>query len=139
MEPQPSRTKKTATLEGTISMASLYSKNQARLQSAFLTEWQGFTRPALVRMIGAGLSLVSAMEDYRGGQMARTDVDRHDTAAVDHIAGLLDHLSDEHGAAIRAGDAVGVPVDMIDLDVAELEAAYASLKARVPAPVRKAA
>jgi hypothetical protein len=119
-------------------MASLYSKNRARSQSAFLAEWSNFTKPALSAMVLAGLSLVTAMDDYRTGQMARADVDRHDANAADHIAGLLDHLSAEHGAAIRTGDELGVPVDMIE-DVAELEAAYASLKARAPAPQRKAA
>lgn len=120
-------------------MATYHSKSQARAQSAFLAEWQGFTKPALTAMVLAGLSLVSAMDTYRSGQLAKVDTDRHDTNAVDHIAGLLDHLSDEHGAALKAGDALGIASDMIELDVADLEAAYASLKARAPVPMRKAA
>lgn len=120
-------------------MATLYSKNRARQQSAFLSEWSNFTRPALTAMVQAGLDLVSAMDSYRGGQIAKVDTDHHDINAVDHIAGLLDHLSGEHGAAIRAADSVSLPAEMIELDVAELEAAYALLKARAPAPMRKAA
>ena len=117
-------------------MATLYAKSQARSQAAFLNEWQGFTRPALVAMVQAGLDLVSAMDTYRGGRLATVDTDRHDASAVDHIAGLLDHLSDEHGAALRAGDAVGVPADLIELDVSELEAAYVALKQRAIGPPR---
>lgn len=119
-------------------MATFQSKHKARNQAAFLNEWQGFTKPALSAMVLAGLSLVAAMDTYRGGQLAKVDTDRHDTSAVDHIAGLLDHLSEEHGAAIKAADELGIPADMIDLDVAELEAAYASLKQRA-AGSRKAA
>jgi hypothetical protein len=105
-------------------MATLYSKNQARQQSAFLSEWTNFTRPALTAMVQAGLDLVSAMDTYRGGQLSKVDSDRHDSSAVDRLAGLLDHLSDEHGAALRAGNELGIAPDMIELDVAELEAAY---------------
>ena len=119
-------------------MASLHSKTRARNQAAFLNEWQGFTKPALSAMVLAGLSLVTAMDTYRGGQLAKVDTDRHDTSAADHIAGLLDHISDEHGAALKAADALDIPADMVELDVAELEAAYASLKQRA-AGSRKAA
>jgi hypothetical protein len=120
-------------------MATLSSKQNARAQSAFLNEWSNFTRPALTAMVQAGLDLVSAMDTYRGGQLAKVDTDRHDTNAVDHIADLLDHLSDEHGAALKAGDALGIASDMIELDVSELEAAYTALKSRAPVPVRMAA
>jgi hypothetical protein len=123
-------------------MASLYSKSRARSQGAFLAEWSNFTRPALVAMAQAGLDLVSAMDTYRGSNLAKVDTDRHDTNAVDHIASLLDHLSDEHGAALKAADALGITADMVALDVAELEAAYATLKARATGsrePLRLAA
>lgn len=65
--------------------------------------------------------------------MAQADVDRHDASAVDHIAGLLDHLSGEHAAALRAADELGIAADLVALDVAELEAAHASLKGTRPA------
>jgi hypothetical protein len=45
---------------------------------------------------------------------------------------------DEHRAATRAGDKLGVPVDMIELDVAELEAACVALNQPAPGS-RKAA
>jgi hypothetical protein len=123
-------------------MATFNSKQNARSQGAFLSEWQGFTKPALVAMVQAGLDLVSAMDTYRAGKLAKVDTDRHDTNAADHIAGLLDHLSDEHGAALKAGGALGIAADMIELDVAELEAAYVTLKARATGsrqPLRMAA
>ena len=70
--------------------------------------------------------------------MAHAYVDRHDTAAVDHVAGLLDHLHNERGVALQAADELGIAADMVELDLAELEAAYASLKQRADGS-RKAA
>ena len=96
-------------------------------------EWSQFQRPALERMLIAGLSLASAMEDVRASLMWADDLTSHDMSAVDTIGGLLDHLSDAVGSARKRLDDLGVPVEFVELDTTELELAHQKLKRRADA------
>lgn len=98
-----------------------------------LSEWQDCQRPALARQLAAGIALASALDDYRNTQLYADDMTRHDLSAVDLIAGLVDHLSNEIGAARKRLDDVNIDPDLVDLDTAELEAAWQLLRRRADA------
>lgn len=109
------------------------AKAERRRGNISLSEWQSFQRPALERMLAAGLSLASALEDARASLMWADDITRHDLSAVDLIAGLVDHLSNEVGAAQKRLDDMGIPVEMVELDTTELELAWQLLRRRADA------
>ena len=95
-----------------------------------LDEWRCFQRPALHRMLRAGLDLAAAMDDYRGTQLLAGEIARHDAAALDQTGGLLDLLADAIGAARTRLDASGLDPDLVDLDTTELAEAHARMTAR---------
>lgn len=111
-------------------MSPQAARSASRTQNAILDEWVSFTKPTLERMLNAGLDIVSAMEDRRIALIWAGDVVRHDAAAVDLVAWLLDYLSDEVGSARKAADEAGLDPDCITLDRSELETAHARLSER---------
>jgi len=97
------------------------------------SEWEDCQRPALARALKAGLELASALDDYRSTHLYAADVTRHDLSAVDIIAGLVDHLSNEVGAAQKRLDDLGVAPELVELDTTALELAWQLLRRRADA------